>query len=352
MKRPTRKHLADEVAEIITAEIKKNRWGDTLPGYRSLGTLLGVGNRAINEALAIITDNGILLPPEKGKRRRIARHPSMLKNSPERRVRIVYENKKELDYTERLIFSNFRKAMGKNWNIEDCRTRAFDLEHPEKLLDILVEQNPNCRWIFLNTSNPIARWIENSDLDIICVGGDFAGRSVRGLAVSSAENSGVILENLFQSGVQKIILPLSPFSIQSHDRLVSAIGGYFKKHHVPFNARYNVPTVDNLTPSKLKHDLERIFMITPPDAIILPCMEWYLLTLSICMEKSIRVPQDLSIALSFSDPLLEWYKPKPLSVDRPVQGFVSHLVKWARSSSRLEVKITYLKPTYVPSGSE
>jgi len=347
MKRPSRKTLPEEVAEILANEIRDNRWGGVLPGYRSLGELLGVGRRAIQGALEILTTDRILLPANGTRARQI--NPDYRRtHSPDKRIRIVAPvEREELDFVNRSIITEFQLSLGREWNFEHRKTRAYHLKHPGKVLDQLVDRNPNCRWVFLSPTYVMARWAERSSLDIICLGGDVIGTSMRTLSVSASEIIATHTEQLLDLGHKRICIPFRPSSPEGTAKLNQRLSSLFTEHGVPFNHLYNLPTVRTSRSEGFWRLLEKLFASTPPTAIVATSVKWYLLIISYCQEKGINIPGDISLALQMDDPLVDWIRPKPPTIEFPIRRFVSKLDLWAaRGPEAIPPGVTMLKPKF------
>lgn len=337
MERPLRTSLAEQTADILRREILRGHWGVRMPGYRVLVERLGIGRPTVEVALKTLTEEGILLEPDKRHRRLInpdlkaKRLGRSVTDEPLAAVRIRVLASHSLfggASTIQRIFGAFHDQLRPNWEFELIQTHAFNLKSPDRTLDRIHLNHPDSLWILSGAPYPVCRWAVDRGLKMICVGGKRGDLTTTSLVIRVTEIATDAVARFIALGHRRIVLPLVGFPEISRDRIQAALEPIFAAANIPFTPAYNLPWSEDDSVEVLWETLESLFRFTPPTAIISRHFMQYMTLVSFCAKRGIAIPDQLSAVVIGDDPVFPWMRPTPSYYDFSIDRFAKTLVKW------------------------
>lgn len=321
--------LAQRVANVLHQEIQLGRWQGTIPGYRSLMEKLGVGRKAIEGGLVILTARGVLLEATGGNRRRISAQSKNVATTAYRRLRILANSPHAAQLEETLEYLDLlQKKLGHEWDFEYLHTSAFQARRPDGALEKLIGQHPNCNWILIDPTRPVAKWAASRALPALCLGGDARGIELPCLTSDFTELCLRWCDHLLELGHRRICVMAIPTAPELRTKFVERISKLFRRYGAHFNPEFNAPTANPVKPTEVWTLFENIFQFTRPTALVVHSFHSYLSLLSYCNGQRIRIPEDLSVCIANDCAHLEWLQPQPAHVRWPMKEFASLTIRW------------------------
>jgi len=80
--------------------------------------------------------------------------------------------------------------------------------------------------------------------------------------------------------------------------------------------------------------LARLFQFTPPSALILDEVPFFVATLDFCANRGIRVPEDVSLVSADASPGYDWCRPSVAHIRWDSRPVVRRMLRWAANVSR------------------
>ena len=315
MKKPEKTPLGWKTAHILEEEIRRGRWMDCLPGYRTLSKELGVSPRVVTDALDILTRRKVLLPAEARRPRRINPDQSMVIPDDQQKCLTVlsatpYDQHNE--NTRHLLGRIHQRMSSVEWSVFMEASKEYGAGEISEHLETLASQRRHHRWLLISPSGDIVRWAMEKNLQVICLGGTVCDLPppLICLRISSLFTSS--FEKMVALGHQKICLMTSRQTSNMFPHLTSFVSELFQKHHIPFHQPYNLPLPEEDTPQSFKDCLEGLFQLTPPTAIITAEPHFLPAIYSYCYRQGVLIPEHLSLITMQNSSNQHWFVPPPL----------------------------------------
>ena len=295
--------LAQQAAALIRARIEAGEWRDVLPGETQLGAAMDISRPTVRKALDILTEQGILVAAEKGKSRQLRERVgtgalrsalvNVLLPMPLHELTPGYQGGIG-QLRERL------EARGREVGLV-VGARAWQGKRCGTHLAAILDRHPAAAWVVIDPTPSIERWLEETRVPCVCVGGTYQHHLPR---VGSEGNLTIrrAARMLIDLGHRRIVYPV-------HDtygeQMVVHFRGAMEETGVVWSESFHAPRwpghANNLFPL-----LERLFSRPePPTAFItlglfnlLPLVTWL-------GGQRLRIPDEVSVIHILNDPLLE-----------------------------------------------
>lgn len=343
-----KRKIANDVAEALRVEIANGRWNTTLPGYRKLQEYFGVGRPAVVDALAILTEEGILLEAEPRAPRRLSGKVSEIRNPRVescKRLRIVsHKSEEHWEPLTTKTVAGLRRGLGEDWSIETLIVHNYFSRTPTVELQRMVELNPSCLWLFIRPPADVVKWIGFTGLEAISLGGADVDERVPGLGINWPQVSLEMLALLTRLGHQRISFFCFPGSDEVWERYAGKLKVGFAEFGLKFHPAYNAPVVSLVDREKAYEVVQGILRHTPPTAVVCDSFKQYLVLLSCCAEKGLKIGVDLAVIVSGEAELSSWFSPRPTSLRFSSKKWSEILIQWAldpKSVGRVRIRSLY-----------
>ncbi len=331
--RPTRKTIPALIADLIQSKIASGEYAGELPGVRVLAKACATSVDSAKAALDILESTGILLPSAPGRRRLISK--STRNDSPLpttlatcRFGVVLAAPLHELPAVDQHFIEPLLARLRRGGAVVQVfQTKAYTAKNPDRELKKMVHASAVDFWIVTGVSREMAEWFQSHRLPRFFLGGVGQGFGPRsGLRVDSLLRP--VVEHLVALGHRRIIVPLDRLS---HDDGPFGSGAVILKELARAGlpaSDFNVPRYDK-DGTSLAEVLEKCFAVTPPTAVILASLDGFVATMGFCMNRRLRIPQDVSLACLDSDEILEkWTVPAVTRVDLPLDKIHQRIVRF------------------------
>lgn len=347
-----RKPLCQQVANALLEEIRRGRWKTRLPGYRELGDLMGVSRTTVEAALDHLTREHVLLPPCGRRGRKIAQNGAQVSDLNCRRVLIVGETTicRLWPIARDVVDETIHRLGRRGYETEYVACPAFAQPHPEIALDELRAKHPDCLWILVKPLHAVVRWAVSRDLPAVLLGGERRGSDeLPCVAMHVAPVIANATRQLLALGHRHIVICISDLGEHGRSSTVQHVKPVFEETGIPFNATRNVPDFPSSSPERFQEFLIRIFsQQPPPTAMIVNWIGEAIAVSSFCMQRGIRIPQDLSLVVVEIGSYAPWHTPKLSGYMLTAAPYVNHLERWVESrGTGLPRGLTVIQPELI-----
>ena len=319
-------------------------WVDTLPGYRSISTHYQVSDRSSKQAILLLEKRGVIEPTQRGKKRKISENPSLPVNQPVKkekmRLLIITDSMIPLNGLDELLLHKMSVFWLQRSNFSgEVHRVSGDLgqyKRPGKLLKQWVEQHAATHLLF---EGPPTQWIKAViALGLPCyyLGGELGNPEIKhnvfsGSSQSLSHTLKQVTKRLSEMGHNHLLIPLE---YGKRGLQKPAQDALYEIHHGALSreeCELSVPVFPEFTPDAWLGNWGREFSRRRPTCVI-TYNTFALQSLYVfCDRNHIRIGKDLSLICMHSDPILNWYFPRPTYLEYPYSESLKDFKNWVRS---------------------
>lgn len=316
-----KKSLSETVADEIRSRITVGAWAGSLPGIRALASEFDVSPVTIDLAFKMLERDGIIAPAIQGKRRRIQRSdsPSACNGTPKEiaGLRVGYLTSSESFTACSPEERQFIERLQHQFGSRDAHmtplydSRAFSLKRVRNHLEKLLDLHPMNFWIVAWPSAALADGFSQQGVGRIFVGSVPPDPDVDMFSPLPTPFSKLI-RTLVRHGHSRIILPVPELWHRDADQpswAEAEIQSQLRDSGLKASA-FNTPRF-GATPDSFLRCLADSFAHTPPTAVITTSLCEHLACANFLQARSLRVPEDISLATLDWQPACDWITPRP-----------------------------------------
>lgn len=330
--------LPEQVAESIRQDILKGKWSDTIAGRDTLKKEYEVSGKTIEAALSILQQEGRLKSQGPGKKR-LVQFPEDYKPPSKRIAILTYE---PLYKTEGYLVEMQHRLIQAGHSAFFTAKSLVELEFDINKVARFVKRNKADAWIVVAANRNILEWFVKQEIPTFALFGRRRGLKLAGSGPEKSESMIELTNHLFSLNHRRIAL------ITRKNRRLPVPGNYesvFLKQLEEqgiSTSNYNLPDWEE-TIDGFHAGLESLFKITPPTALIIDEVHFFLAAQQFCTNKRLRIPEDVSLICTDDDPHLEWFKPSVSHIRWDREPVMRHIMRWA---ARISHGKDYLRHTF------
>jgi DNA-binding LacI/PurR family transcriptional regulator/DNA-binding transcriptional regulator YhcF (GntR family) len=341
--------MSEQIAVRLREELARGRWSGTMPGRAGLARQLGVGITSMEEALRQLEREGLLANRGAGRMRRIIESNS---NTVRRRLRIA-------------VLTHERAAMGEGYMAElihhlgeagheafFTRNSLLDLGFNLRRIARLVEEIEADAWIVCSASREVTEWFAAQPKPAFSLFGRRRGVPIASVGPDKSPAYAAATRRLIEHGHQRIVLLVRP------DRRLPVPGTPERAFLAELAAHgimpgpYHLPDWDEGIDG-FQTQLEKLFHVTPPTALIVDEMMLFVATQQFLARKRLRVPEEVSLVILESDSAFEWCRPSVAHIRWGRPPVLRRVVGWANNIARgkKDLRETLTRAEFIDGGT-
>ncbi|GAA5497394.1 hypothetical protein Rhal01_03588 [Rubritalea halochordaticola] len=309
MKVPRPDSLVQRTVETIRNSINNGEIGPLLPGEPRLAKTLGVARRTLRNALDILEKDGTITKAKTGCPRKVRKSPPEQKQNTQHKTLITLLPRP----VEQLASGtqDFLRELSNNIKSDEVSVtylhhHIYHLASPDSRLDTITSQSKADVWLLYEASKPIARYFEKKKIPAIICGGPAFKSRLPYLAYDGVATLRHAIGVLTRAGHTRIT---SPMHYKRKNR-IEAFAEELSSRKLPFSANYNTPCWEN-DPEELYGILHKLLTSKErPTGVIINGMDAVITLYSVLLELNLKIPEDISVVIAGSDPLLPLFHPK------------------------------------------
>lgn len=300
-----------QLADIMRERIASGEWTHALPPERFLAEEFLVSRTTLRRALAILTDEKLLLPvvSRRGQRLIQAAAPRRVGRGL-KRVCILTPT---LHGSPQLIeqLGVMRLLLGNAGIAVDVDEAGLliDQQDPSSTLSRILRRHANSIWVLHKMPEQVQRWFERERLPTVVFGSVFPGVSLPGVDLDFRAAARHATGLLLARGCRHLVLLVHRTPLAGDSKTVEAVTGELTRHGLP-------------APRVLRHDSNRMRLMDALDreivarlgecdALIIANDHHLLTALPHLMRRGVRIPEDISLIHLSNDPAVERLSPLP-----------------------------------------
>lgn len=339
---------AAQVAAHLRAEILSGRLRDALPGYRLLAEHIGVNHKTMRAALALLEEEGILVPQGSGRRYliRMEEHhgPVGFRVSIllfEKVDRCVVYHQEILDHLDRAEHS-----------VAFAAKTLADLHFDLNRLRRFVSDHPADAWVVIAGTRDVLEWFADQPLPVFALAGRSAGLPIAGATIRKSPAIATAVKRLVELGHRRIVMLVredrrKPFPGWQEHAFLKAL----ESMGIPTGS-YNLPdwadTIDDF-----QRCLDSLFGRTPPTALLIDEAPLFFAVQQFLALRGLSAPRDVSLLCLDPNPSFTWCRPSIAHIDWQPRPLVARIVRWTDNVARgkTDRSMTSIKADFVEGGT-
>lgn len=339
----------EQIAGYLRRAIMRGEWGGRIPGGNQLAKELGAGRNTVEAALRLLENETLLVPQGPGRSRRIQLPEGGLEATP-LRVRILPHGRSDHS-TEYMVELRHRL-------LESGHSSAFtsksltEMRMELRQVASLVEKTAADAWVVAGGSREVLEWFHGQSVPCFAL---FGRR--RNVPIASAGPDKVPAQTeatrmLIGLGHRRIVLMArrmrrlpEPGQVErAYLRELAAHGILPGPYHLP-DWEESIGGFHGL--------LEELFRVTPPTALIIDEVPFFVAAQQFLLKHGLRVPDDVSMVCTDADPAFSWCDPPVSHIRWNSAPLVRRIVRWANHVARGkdDRRPSFTKAEFVPGGT-
>ena len=340
--------VSEQVASFVRGEVERGRWRGTVPGMNQLAKELGVNSKTVASALRQLEQEGYLQGQGSGRNRRVAQQigpgprPMLIGILPYDPTDRHSEDLSKLQHA--LVEAGHAVAFPKK-TLTEIGMQTGRVGH-------LVNQTAADAWVVSAGSREVLEWFATQPLPVFAMFGRRQGLSIAGTGPDKLVSSIAATRQLITLGHRRIV------NICRRERRLptpgdeeSAFLAELANHGIAVGD-YNIPDWKE-TKEGLQTLLESLFQITRPTALLFDEPPIFAAGQQFLARKGIRVPEDVSVFCTDSDPTFAWCVPAIAHIRWDLRPAILRILRWAKNVSRgrKDLKQTLVSTEFVMGGT-
>ncbi len=322
--------LAEQVTEALKEGMLSGRWRETLPGRNRLAAELGVSHKTMETVMRRLAEEGWLASQGSGRRRRIVL-PKGEFIRRELRVRILpYDrDSRLLPYSLELLDQLRLAGYAADYAI---KTQA-ELGMNAGRLARFVTKTPADAWIVIGGSREVLEWFSRQNIPVLALFGRFTELPIAASSPRMAPAVVAAVRRLVEIGHRRIVMISREERRKPYPALVEQVFlDELEKQGIQ-TGHYNLPDWKDSS-AGLRDCLDRLFLHTPPTAMILGEERLFAAAQLHLARSGIHSPGQVSLISGSSDPCLAWCEPAVSHFRWDSRPVIKRILQWAKNVAR------------------
>lgn len=320
---------SEQVAAHLRRALLGGEWGGRLPGGNQLADRLGTGRNTVEAALQLLEDEGLLVPQGPGRRRLVRLPKKPARQALRVAILLSEDTDRQLGYLVKL-----RQQLGEAGQI------AFFAEHSMvglgmdvKRIARMVGRTQADAWVVLAGSQDLLEWFVKRKLKAFALFGRRRGFAMAGVGPDKPAAMAAATRALIGLGHRRIVLMARTRRRKPEPGASErAFLGELSAHGI-IPGPYHLPDWE-VTIGGFHERLEALFQVTPPTALIVDEVPFFIAARNFLSERGLRVPEDVSMVCTDADPAFDWCRTSIAHIRWDTGPVVRRVVRWADRVAR------------------
>ena len=348
MKPWSRSTVSSQIAAYLRSELADGRWQGTMPGQFRLAAEIGAPRNATEAALRQLELEGLIQSQGPGRERIIINAP--LKQARSMRIGIIdYE---PVPILEEYMVDLIHQLMEAGHSVFVTPKTLMEMHMNLSEIRKMVKANKVDAWVVCSAPRNILEWFATQPVPTFAFFGQRQDLPIAAVGPDKAKATIDATRALLMHGHRRIVmLSRKATRIPELSVVVRAFLNELRSHGITPSA-YHLPDWDE-NPNGLQNCFESLFRVTPPTAIILDEVPFFVAALLYSSTHRIRIPEDLSLVCADPSAAFEWAQPTVAHIQWDTKPVVRRIVRWAAniSKGKKDLRQTLTPAKFVSAGT-
>lgn len=339
---------SQQVAQHLRARIMRGAWNSLMPGAPQLAEEFGIDRKTVEAALKLLEQDGLLIAQGPGKKRKI----HLPKNPTPTKLRIALLASEDSDRSLNYMVEIHHKLSEDGHNAFYSSRYLNDLDMDVRRVARLVKQTEADAWIVVSANREVLEWFSEQPFPSFAMFGRRIGLKIPAVGPDKLPPLLEATRALIRFGHRRIVLMTRPRRrLPVPGTSEKAFLAELEHHGLPVGD-YNLPPWEE-TIEDYHARLETLFRSTPPTALIVDEVVLFLATQQFLAKKRIRVPEDVSLICTDTDPCFDWCQPEISRISWDIAPVVRRVVRWASqiSHNKTDFRQTLTPARFISGGT-
>lgn len=348
--------VAEQVAGHLREQVRSGIYRGAMPGVFRLESELGVSRDTVEAALHLLEKDGLLEAQGPGRRRRILPPRNRAARQALRVAILPYDSPDRTEGYIHELSHHLVEAGHAAFFADRCLTQ---LDMKLDRVRALVTETAADAWVVCSASRPVLEWFAAQSAPAFAMYGNWLDLPIAGVKPERRMAVIHMVKALGQLGHRRIVM----------------LGGHSRLHPEPRETQlaflqamaelgiptgpYNLPDT-GVTVEDYQAKLQSLFRVSPPTALLVDEVPYFVATLNFCAHRGIRVPEDVSLVCTDWNPAFACCRPTVAHMRWDPARVVRRILRWAGNVAlgRNDRQQSYIPARYVsghtvgPAGRE
>ena len=339
---------AEQVAAHLRAEVLAGGIRGQMPGVLSLEAELGINRNTVEAALRLLEREGLLESHGPGRRRGIRAGIAVAR--PSLRIGILRSEPKEREIGYMVELQHQLTEAGHRAFF--TRESLHDLGmNPNRVMKI-VKRDPADAWVVMAGSRAVLERFVAENIPVMALFGRRRRLPVASVGPDKVPAMASATRALISLGHHRIVLLTRRMRrLPEPGATEQAFLDELANHGIA-PGPYHLPDWEESVEGYYKR-LATLFGVTPPTAVIVDEVPFFLAAQQFLAEANIHVPGEVSLLCMDASPDFDWCRPSVAHIRWDSRPLVRRIVKWADqvSHGRKDLRQAFIPAQFVPGGT-
>lgn len=339
--------VGEQLAAHLRRELETGVRSGLMPGVLWLEKELGVNRNTLEEALRQLEAEGFLESQGPGRRRKII---GRKKAAPMLRVGILYGAAagRSADYMVEIHHRLSETGHAVVPAPKSMTELGMDLQRIRRM----IRETEADAWVVQAGPIELLEWFGKRKTPVFALFGRRRELRIAGVGPDKIPSYAEATRRLVELGHRRIVLlararrrlPEPGLPERAFLNELAACG-------LPVGG-YNLPDWEE-TPDGFHARLEELFRVTPPTALIIDGVSFFIAALQFLSKRKLRVPEDISLVCTDDSPYFGWCRPPVSHIRWDKRPVIRRVLKWVAnvSQGREDLLQTETSAEFVPGGT-
>jgi DNA-binding LacI/PurR family transcriptional regulator len=343
------------VAARLRDGLREGRWSAGLPGVQRLAAEFDVSAATARRALRLLENEGVLAGRGLGRSRGISAAAAHIASRRSLRVGILRHDARLTDNNPQAsaVLTEIAHSLeAAGHTVFFFNKSQLELRHDVRRMAREMAETPADAWVVEAGSRPLLEWCASQRTPCLALYGRSDGLPLARTGPDKAPAYRAATRRLLELGHRRIVI-----IVRAARRLPEPGGAerVFLEElaaHGVLTGDYNLPDWEE-TPAGFSRLLERLFLHSPPTALIVDESPRYIAAAEFLARRGIRVPEHVSLVATDDDPALAWCHPPVARMRWDPEPVIRRVVRWvdAVRKGNPDRKIINFPAEFIPGGS-
>jgi LacI family transcriptional regulator len=188
-------------------------------------------------------------------------------------------------------------------------------------------------WVVIASQHDVLEWFIEQAIPVFALFGRRRGLPIAGAGPEKGDAMMAATKRLIELGHRRIVLLTRRARRLPQPGALEMIFLNELTAHGITPSTYNLPDWEE-TPEGFHEVLKTLFQVTPPTALIVDEVQFFLATQQFCANINLRVPEAVSLICTDYNPHFEWYTPSVSHIQWDRKPVMRRVGRWAANVSR------------------
>ncbi len=350
-----RMSISELAAEHLRTDLRSGRWGGTLPGVARLAQDLDVSRHTVRTALRQLEAEGVITGRGLGRSRGITAVGANIVTQRPLRVAILRHDARLADANPQasaILTEIVHSLEAAGHTVFFFNKSQIELRHVVGRIAREMVKTPADAWVVIAGSRPLLEWCANQKTPCLALYGRTGGLPLARTGPDKVPAYRAATRRLLELGHRRIV----NIARAAHRLPVPGIveRAFFEEMaaHGVVTGDYNMPDWEE-TPEGFSDLLARLFLHSPPTALIVDEAARYIAAAEFLARRGIKVPEQVSLVSTDDDPSLAWCHPPIAHMRWDPKPVIRRVVRWVDAVRKVKAdrKIINFPAEFITGGS-